>query len=227
MELNIPKLDEYSLSDLLRMEKETVGIYISGHPMSQYSIFAKARKFPTIIEVIEKSKERLNGFCDGDNITILAMLQGKKLYTTRSNTQMCFIAIEDMTGSMEGVVFPKIFDEYRAKLKEGDILELFGHISLKDEEDAKLLVDKISIASDFVESCKRMNICIKTNSTNKEIIDKIIYILNQDIGSSKVYFYFSDLEKLTAPKGFTGVNVNEKTMKLLVDEVSDENIALM
>lgn len=227
MELNIPKLDEYSLSDLLRMEKETVGIYISGHPMSQYSIFAKARKFPTIIEVIEKSKERLNGFCDGDNITILAMLQGKKLYTTRSNTQMCFIAIEDMTGSMEGVVFPKIFDEYRAKLKEGDILELFGHISLKDEEDAKLLVDKISIASDFVESCKRMNICIKTNSTNKEIIDKIIYILNQDIGSSKVYFYFSDLEKLTAPKGFTGVNVNEKTMKLLIDEVSDENIALM
>ena len=226
-EIEIPKIPEYDLLELLKMEKETVGIYISGHPLTHYSVYARARKYPYILEIIEKSSENIKGFCDGDEISIIVMIQGKKLYTTRSNSQMCFLELEDMTGSIEAVVFPKIFDEYKTFLKEGEIVKACGHISIKEDDNAKILIDAITSASDFVEACKKMDLCIKISSTEKLLLDNVLSILKSTEGNSKVSFYFSDIDKLTVSKAIKGIEINEQVLNLLVKEISDENVALI
>jgi len=227
--INIPYAEEYPFFELLKMEKETIGIYVSGHPLSQYLAFAKAKKLNNVMEILEKSKDGIKGFGEGDNVCLIAMLQGKKLFTTRSGGQMCFIQVEDMTGSMEGIVFPKVFEECRSLLKDDAVLEFFGHISFKDEEDAKLIVDKVSLADDFVESCKRMNLCIRLSSKDEIVLQKVLEILKTDggNGASKVCFYFDDLKKLASHKSSPEIVISTGLLDKLFKAIGEDNIAFM
>lgn len=224
---NIPAAPEYPLAHLLAMEKETVGIYISGHPLQQFKYLSKVRRFPTLLEVTEKTNASEKGFADGAHVTILAMLQAKKLHNTRSNAQMCFLDVEDMSGSMEAIVFPKIFEEVKPKLQTGTILELYAHISVKDDEPPKLLVDKISSAEEFIQGSQCMKLCFKLASTNAALVHKIVAIAEDYPGTTKVYFYFSDLKKMTIHKEISGVQLDEEALKRFLQTAGEENVALI
>lgn len=221
-EITFAPAEEYPMEQLLEMEKEIIGIYISGHPLSRYAIFAKARRLPTITEILENAEGKI--FSDGDRLTVVATLQGKKPYTTRAGAQMCFISLEDMTGVIEGVVFPTIFEGCKALLKEGRIFEFLGHISMKDGE-TKLLIDKVSLGEEFIATSQKKNICLKLPS-DSEKIPHLLEILSAHRGSSKVTFYFEDIKKLTAPKNIDGIEISEALLKLLFDELSEKNVAL-
>ncbi|HOV42155.1 MAG TPA: hypothetical protein PLM59_10205, partial [Oscillospiraceae bacterium] len=136
---------------------------------------------------------------------------------------------EDMTGSMEGIVFPKVFEECRSLLKDDAVLEFFGHISFKDEEDAKLIVDKVSLADDFVESCKRMNLCIRLSSKNETLLQKTLEIIKSDggKGASKVCFYFEDIKKLASHKSCPEILISAALLDKLFKAIGEDNIAFM
>lgn len=224
-EMNMPIEEEFSYLELLEMEKNSAGIYISGHPLSNFSAFISASKLNTAMQIIDGAKEGIDGFKDGDKVRILAMLSSKKMFTTRSNTQMCFVNFEDMTGSIEGVVFPKIFEAFKSNLSTGAILLIEGHISLKDEEDAKILVDIISSAEKFVVDNKLRPLCIKLKCFDEEKIVKIKEIAKRHSGDGKLYFYFEDVKKLTAPTDIKGIDISSEIIKELIDFLGVENVA--
>jgi DNA polymerase-3 subunit alpha len=224
-EMEIPYEEEFDFLELLEMEKRSAGIYISGHPLSNYSAYMSAAKLNTIMQIIEGAKENLPEYKDGEKVSILCMMIDKKMFTTRANTQMCFVNFEDMTGTIEGIVFPKIYEVFKQQLTEGQILFIEGHISLKDEEDAKVIVDIIKPADTFVSECNLKPLCVKVNSYDNEKINKIREIAEKYKGDGKLYYYFSDIKKLTLPKNSDGVNICNSLLKELSDFLGRDSVA--
>lgn len=226
-EIAIPYQDEYTEQELLEMEKAATGIYISGHPLNSFSGYITCCKLLTIEEILKNSQENKKGFKDGDTVKLILMVSGKKMHMTRSNAQMCFIDAEDMTGSIEGIVFPKIYELYKSNLSVGSVLYAQGHICVKDNDDAKILFDSFMPAEKYVELCNKKSLCVKVKSSDVEKINKTKQMISKFSGDGKILFYMSDLKKLTILKNFTGVNISNLFLSELIKLLSKDNVAFI
>ena len=135
----VPPMAEYSTAELLQMEKEVSGLYLSGHPLDAYR--EQIGKISTCT-VAQLCGEEAKNF-DNQHVTILCTVVKNKVMTTRSNTLMAFTTIEDLTGTMEMLVFPKVFAECRAYLQENAVIVTSGRVSYKEEEGTRLLVEGV------------------------------------------------------------------------------------
>ena len=139
------EVEEFSSSQLLSMEKEITGMYLSGHPMLKYEKVIKYLKTDQIADVIN-SENVTSKYRDGTNVRIVSCIEAVNLKATRKNEMMAFVKLEDVTGSIEMLVFPQFVTTYGNILVEGNVIDVIGTLSLREEEDAKLLCNKISIA---------------------------------------------------------------------------------
>ena len=135
----IPHMLEYSPSDLLKMEKEVSGLYLSGHPLDAYREQISQISTCTIADLQGEDAKRF----DNQNVTILCTVVKNKIMTTKSNTLMAFTTIEDLTGTMELLVFPRVLAECRAALQENAVVVANGRVSVKEEEAARLIVEGV------------------------------------------------------------------------------------
>lgn len=135
----VPKLSEYPSGELLKMEKEVSGLYLSGHPLDAYR--EQIAKISTCT-VAQLQGEDARQF-DEKNVTLLCTVVKNKVMTTKSNTLMAFTTIEDLTGSMELMVFPRVLAECRAALQENAVVVANGRVSVKEEEAARLIVEGV------------------------------------------------------------------------------------
>ena len=135
----VPNLPEYEPGELLRMEKEVSGLYLSGHPLDVYR--------PMIAKVSSCTLADLAGdnARDYDNqlVTLLCTVVKSKVMTTKSNTLMSFTTVEDLTGTMELLVFPRVFANCRAYLQENAVIIAQGRVSYKEDEGTRLLVEGV------------------------------------------------------------------------------------
>lgn len=136
----LPHLPEYAKSELLNFEKEVTGMFLSGHPMSDFlSLFDQYHA----VKIGRLQSGETNAVYDNAAVDIFGILTGKKLKTTRSNETMAFLTVEDMTGSMEVMVFARTYTENAQKLVAGTPLFFRGRVSLREEDDTKLVLDSV------------------------------------------------------------------------------------
>ena len=135
----VPPMVEYTTAELLQMEKDVSGLYLSGHPLDAYR--EQIGKISTCT-VSQLCGEDAKNF-DNQHVTILCTVVKNKGMTTRSNTLMAFTTIEDLTGTMEMLVFPKVFAECRAYLQENAVIVTSGRVSYKEDEGTRLLVEGV------------------------------------------------------------------------------------
>ena len=134
---NLPRVSEYSLRELLNMEKETTGLYLSGHPMNEYN---------DILEKIGASKvldiKRINAD-DGDKrVRLCGIVLSKKMKTTKSNDVMAFVTLEDTTGSLEALVFPRILQESGGIINVNEAVVVEARVSSREDEETKLVAER-------------------------------------------------------------------------------------
>ena len=142
---------EYSKRELLNMEKEVAGIYLSGHPLDDYREDLEKMNYPHISEIIDEPNS--SGYFDGSEVSVVGIISVRREKLTRSNTNMAFITLEDFTGSIETIVFPKVLTRLDSLLTENSIVMLHGRLDIKEDEGVKLLVDSATPftgASDFL-----------------------------------------------------------------------------
>ena len=142
---------EYSKRELLNMEKEVAGIYLSGHPLDDYREDLEKMNYPHISEIIDEPNS--SGYFDGSEVSVVGIISVRREKLTRSNTNMAFITLEDFTGSIETIVFPKVLTRLDSLLTENSIVMLRGRLDIKEDEGVKLLVDSATPftgASDFL-----------------------------------------------------------------------------
>ncbi len=219
----LPKLPEFTQKEILLMEKEAMGLYVSGHPMQEYAEMAARLKTVTVADMRKNAKEGL--LQDNKDITFIGIISAQKLKTTKSNSVMAFLTAEDMTGSIEIIVFPKTLEAYRANIKTDSVVYISGRADSGDDDSVKLIasviqpVDSVGLAS----AKKEVNegLYLKVKSQQSEEYEKAVKLLKVFDGDFPVYFRFEDTGKATkAPRGYW-VDINdvlERELKKLLGE---------
>ncbi len=138
----LPKLPEMSRRLLLQYEKEITGVYITGHPLDEYR--EQLEKMPYNVHVItEYSEEEDWEKYDRMPIALSGMIIETRMNTTKSNKLMCFVTLEDLYGSIECLVFPRVYERVSRLIQMDAAVTLKGTLSLREDEAPKLLVDNI------------------------------------------------------------------------------------
>ncbi len=142
-EITLPDVEEYNKEQLLAFEKEVLGIYVSGHPLDEYenrieknvSVYSNA-----FILDEETNKPRV---VDGNNEIIGGMVTSKTIKTTRNNSMMAFITLEDLFGVVEVILFPKDYEKYKAMIDPDRKIFVRGKVTVEEEKAAKLICQEI------------------------------------------------------------------------------------
>lgn len=148
------KVHEYSKRELLNMEKEVAGIYLSGHPLDEYRSDLEKMHYPHIADIVDENSIEEGLYPDGSEVSIVGIISVRRDKLTKSNTNMAFITVEDFTGSIEAIIFPKVLSRLDSVLAENSIVMLHGRLDVKDDEGSKLLVDSAAPFTGVVESFK-------------------------------------------------------------------------
>jgi len=142
-EIKMPKVSEYIKEDVLNFEKEVLGVYVSGHPMDEYTGMWKKQisAVTTDFEVDEESGE--TKVKDGSKQTVGGLITAKTVKMTKNGQPMAFLSIEDIMGTVEVIVFPKDYVKYRSVLDSAKMVFITGRVSANADENAKLISEKI------------------------------------------------------------------------------------
>ncbi len=140
--LVLPNIPELSRAERMAMEREVTGLYLSGHPMDEYHAAAAAIGAVPIGRILSDGEEEgERRFTDGQPIVIAGIVTSRKTKTTKNNTLMAYVTLEDSTGSMENLVFQRVLDACGDCLRENEAVVLRGKLSLREEKAPQILAD--------------------------------------------------------------------------------------
>jgi DNA polymerase-3 subunit alpha len=179
----LPRLEEYSLKELLAYEKEVLGVYVSGNPLSEYT--AVLNKYVNIASV-DFLADNDAPPADNSEIVYGGMISAKTVkYTKTSGKAMAFLTVEDMYGAVEVVVFSKLYENYSSRLAEGAVILVSGRVSIKEEENGKIVANSIK----FYDELKPEELWLKISKAHPVKMDLITDILSSHRGRSPVIIY--------------------------------------
>jgi len=233
----LPDVKEFSHKYLLNFEKEMLGIYLSGHPLSEYEELIN--KVSTVNSKDLKEMQEDNsilGLKDGQRIVITGILIKKQDKTTKNNNLMAFLTLEDMLGTIEVIVFPGVYDRCVQYLFEDSIVIVVGKINLKEDEEPKIIAENIlplteenaSLLSNtrISSSRKTKKMYLKLKDRDKTVMDRIKEILKKRRGKTPVYLYIeSEKTKLLANKDLW-VRIDEEIIKELKEIIGKDSIKI-
>ncbi|WP_278933954.1 DNA polymerase III subunit alpha, partial [Megamonas funiformis] len=180
--LEMPKMQEFPKIELLNMEKEITGFYITGHPLEEYR---EKIQYLTTIESLEKQK-------DGKYISVAGIIRKAKRVTTKKGDMMCFLEIEDFLGVVEVIVFPKAFYDNINYLVPDIPVVVRGKLDKSDDTN-KIIADKVIGLEDYTpEFC----IIVKPEQEDNAFFSKITETLQENAGPCPVYMYFMSSKKM-------------------------------
>ncbi len=228
--VNLPNIPEFSNDVILRFEKETIGMFLSGHPISPYHNIIKSNKFVTSGIL----KEEIDRFSDGDRIKILGVITQMKIRNTRNNKSMANIILEDLVGSIEVLVFPNILLKYEEMLCEyktddkKSIVVMEGTLDMKDEGSIKIICDRVFSPSEFLNSSTtQKTLYLKVPSKDSYEYNSALNILSSRCcGSFRVMIRIADSNMLLKLSEKYLTDGNAQTISDLKDILGNECVVL-
>ena len=226
----IPKLKELNKADLLAMEKETTGIYISGHPMDDYRSYLRG----THVVHIGKLMDEESTYEDDQIVSIAGIVQSVKMKTTRSNSMMAYVTVEDDTAAIEMLAFSNVLSQYGGYLRENSPVVITGRLSLRDDKEPQIVINRARPISDFEGSApepqaqprqavpKTGTLYLRLPSEDAYLYPKVKAILNMFPGDSGAVLYFAD----TKQRRGTRCVIMESMLKELKNVLGEANVVL-
>lgn len=176
----MPFATPWSDHEQLSLEKEMLGFYISGHPLGKYE--TEVKTFATI------GLSELKQVKDKTPVTVCGIILDCKTILDRKNKPMAFVTLEDFTGTCEVVVFSSVFEKFRDHLNPDDMVAISGRASARENEDAKVLCDKVVPLSEAWEKCGR-NLHLKMDvvGVDDPLLNQVNQILRQNPGDCALF----------------------------------------
>ena len=151
VQIPIPDVEEYTAREKMAMEKEATGLYLSGHPMDEYrETVRRIGAAPIGALLADFAPGGGRRYADGQLVTLAGVISSARTRTTKNNSLMSYVVLEDDTGSMELIVFQKTLDTCGAFIRENETVIAKGRISARDEKEPQLMCDSIRPISDAV-----------------------------------------------------------------------------
>ena len=231
-EVHVPDLPELAPDELMKLERETTGLYLSGHPMDAYREKLKGANVVSIGAILESFSEHTDEFSDEQVVNIAGIVQNVKMKTTKNQSMMAYVTLEDDTGSMELLTFSNALGQYGSLLYETSAVVISGRISVRDDKDPQMVVNRVWKLADFdakgearAESRQALaskTLYLKIAHTGQKGSEKIVPILNMFPGQVKTVIYYAD----------TGVRMGGRCMpeEIMMEELrgllGEKNVVL-
>ena len=230
VKIPIPKLPELNRADLMLMEKETTGIYLSGHPMDDY----RGYLHNTHVVPIGALMEEESPYTDDQIISVAGIVQGVKMKTTRNNSMMAYVTVEDDTASIEMLAFSNVITQYGSYLRENEPVVITGRLSLRDDKEPQIVINRARPMSDFAEGQQAAPVPVQENQVltgtlylrlpteDNKLFPKIQAILNMFPGESQAVLYFAD----TKQRRGTRCSLDSRMLTELKSVLGEENVVV-
>ncbi len=184
----LPDIPELPQEQLLALEKEITGFYVTGHPLDKYR--AKLEAMPSLGSLTE------GRYTDGQAIRVGGLIASAKRITTKNGSMMCFINLEDFTGQVEVIVFPKVFEKTGRLLAPDLPVVVSGRLNIH-EEGAKVMADDILL----LESAgAEVRITLCKEQEDPAILSKLQELLTKYSGPTAVYLHLKDSRRVRVIK---------------------------
>lgn len=219
-----PDVENFSKDILISMEKEMLGVYITGHPLSDYA--ETIEKIVTITSEDILHTEDNNDLYDGMSVTIAGMISSKRTLITKKNKTMAFIQLEDLYGTVEIIVFPKIYERYFEQLKDDAVIVIKGTVNFKEEEEPKILADKIFDITVFNGDANQSPVKLLIPEELDELLtlERMKEILVDHKGDIPVIISVEGSNKKYKTKSNLWINPDGVFMKKMADLIGKNNI---
>lgn len=221
-ELSIPRIGESSIGEKLRQEYEALGFYLTGHPLDEYRLLAKRWKMDEAAAITAEESR----YQDRQQVRLLGMAAGKKAMNTKSGQMMCFLNLEDRSGAIEVVLFPTVYRDYQQVLQKDAPFVVEGRISLREEEPAKVLADRLIDLEAFRDSQPAGTLFLRMNSKNDRRLPAVLTLLADYPGQTPVKIYFDEDKKYHYPPGRPCVSGKQELLEELSGLLGKDAVAL-
>lgn len=219
-----PKKENYPPAQLLRLEKEALGFYATGHPLEGLEQYIRINGLITVSELMP---ERGSAFFDGQKVRLIALVAERRAHTTKKGDDMCFTLLEDATGTVEGILFSDVYEKYRPLINRADLpLLVSASVSAGEgEEKPKLIISAVESAEE-IRPTQYRTLYVNVRSSDHDKIAAIAALAEASPGKEQIRLCFSDTREVTQIKSAPNVNITKELLTKTAKICGKSNIIL-
>ena len=223
-EVHYPNVEEFPKEVLLGFEKEVLGIYLSGHPLEDYLGKMKKNVTANAADFVREEESGTIRVTDNMHVVVGGMIAAKTVKYTRNNQAMAFLTVEDLTGSVEIIVFPKDYERYNRFLNDEEKIFVVGHATVEEEQDGKVICERIV---PFDDTRKELWLQFPTKSDFSEKEQQVYDILRDSDGNDEVVIYISDVKAFKRLPRNRAVGTNSVLLARLTEFLGEKNVKVV
>lgn len=238
-DVEIPDVSEFPKNELLKMEKEMTGLYLSGHPMDKYADICKSLGFAYTIDLIDAENEPMSKYKDKSRVNLCGIITHTTLKQTRNGATMAFITVEDLYGSIEIIVFPNVLEKYSDFVYDSSVISVSGTLSIEEQKDVKIIANEIAMPPSK-DACRTVNenhqqsgkkkkrgLFLRFQNENDSNISLAKRVTSIFDGTIPLYFYYIDSGRYELQARADFVDVNETELKELKRILGNDNVVYL
>ena len=219
---NFEDCREFPETELLAMEKESIGMYVSGHPLDSKAAAVRAASTASISDIIENEDKRFN---IGSQVTVSGIITKVRNQLTKKGDMMRYVEFEDLTASMEVIIFPGQLRRFADIAVEGSIVTISGNLDISDDAPPKLRLEDMRMLDETAR--KRVRLYLRLDSTDTVVLNEVKRILKAESGDVSVVIKYSDNGQVVAAPKSMMVKRNDERTEILKKLLGDENVRLV
>ena len=222
-EIKFPKVNEFSKQELLAFEKEVIGLYVSGHPLEEYQNMWKKNITRTSLD-FQLNDEDETAVADNAREIIGGIISEVTVKVTKQNSVMAFVTIEDLYGTIEVLVFPKLYEKYRQIIAEDNKVFITGRVTSGGEENAKMICEIITLFSD---KSSELWIRFENKEEYEEKYPQLLENIKISNGKDKIVIYLNQEKAKKILPASCNVNADQQFLQKMQALFGENNVRIV
>ncbi|MEI3227993.1 MAG: DNA polymerase III subunit alpha [Lachnospiraceae bacterium] len=222
-EIKFPKVNEFSKQELLAFEKEVIGLYVSGHPLEEYQNMWKKNITRTSLD-FQLNDEDETAVADNAREIIGGIISEVTVKVTKQNSVMAFVTIEDLYGTVEVLVFPKLYEKYRQIIAEDNKVFITGRVTSGGEENAKMICETIT---SFDDKSSELWIRFENKEEYEEKYPQLLENIKLSNGKDKIVIYLNQEKAKKILPASCNVNADQQFLWKMQDLFGENNVRIV
>ena len=222
-EIKFPKVNEFSKQELLAFEKEVIGLYVSGHPLEEYQNMWKKNITRTSLD-FQLNDEDETAVADNAREIIGGIISEVTVKVTKQNSVMAFVTIEDLYGTVEVLVFPKLYEKYRQIIAEDNKVFITGRVTSGGEENAKMICETII---SFNDKSSELWIRFENKEEYEEKYPQLLENIKLSNGKDKIVIYLNQEKAKKILPASCNVNADQQFLQKMQDLFGENNVRIV
>ena len=223
-EIRFPDIPDYEAEERLAMEKEVLGIYISGHPLESYREAMEKTITARTSDFLWDEETGSTRVKDGQKAIVGGMVTEQTIKFTKKNQIMAFVTLEDLVGTVEVVVFPRDYEKYKELLGEDRRVYIEGRVSAEEDKASKLILEK---ARAFEDVPRELWFKFADKADYDRHADELMRDLAASPGQDTVVIYLADVRAVKKLPPSRAVAIHDGWLGGLAARYGEDNVKIV